>query len=236
MTFNTSLGFSWSLPLTDYIFPASDPRKPKFMLRKMLAQYVWDIAQLEDNPFTFVDVQTLLDGITVAGYSVQDHNQIINQAKALKSLLSLLDAPKKDLQKQLTLDLHSHVACEEALAWGVFRDGQVGISGTSHTPPRHEDLDEIFSNGITTIKYIVNPVEQALIYFLWASMNQFFYDGNKRTGRLVMNYILMSNNFYYLSVPADRKEDFNSLMVDFYNSKNADKVISFLLDCYKNWD
>lgn len=231
----TRLGIEWSDGGFQLI-PATDPRKPKFILKKLLAQYVWDITQLEDNPMSFLDVQTVLDGITVGGYKTEDFNQALNQAKALRELSNLVGNPEWSLSKKLATHLHSFVAREEALAWGEFRKGAVGISGTSYQPPPPELLDTIYESGINEIKKITNPVEKAVIYFFWASLNQFFYDGNKRTGRLVMNYLLMNNGYYYLTVPAEKKEEFNSGMVDFYNTRNADGMIRFMRDCYKNWD
>ncbi|CZR83213.1 hypothetical protein CDFC105_43918 [Clostridioides difficile] len=35
------------------------------------------MGNLENNPFTFPEVQTLLDGITVGGHKLSDQNQIL---------------------------------------------------------------------------------------------------------------------------------------------------------------
>lgn len=230
------LGFTWSPIANGVILPAKDLRKPNFILKKMLPEYVWDITQLEDNPMTFLDVQTLLQGTTVGGYRVEDQVQVLNQCSALKELSEIIAKQGGVLSRPFVQHLHSLVAKEEALTWGKFREGEVRIGGTDHIPPLVEQLDHVFEEQINVIQTLTNPVEQALIYFLWASMSQFFYDGNKRTARLVMNFILMRHGYYYLAVPADKKDEFNGNMVDFYNTKKADPMIQFLLSCYKNWD
>ncbi len=124
------------------------------------------------------------------------------------------------------------IAEEEALKWGCLRDGSVSIGGTKHKPPSHDLLDDLLLDGINEIKKIKNVFERALVYFCFGSINQFFYDGNKRTSRWVMNAILMNNEFNYLSVPGNKSDKFNEVMVGFYNSKNASEVMKFMLECY----
>ena len=47
-------------------------------VRQMISEFVYDMGNLENNPFTFPEVQTLLDGITVGGHKLSDQNQILN--------------------------------------------------------------------------------------------------------------------------------------------------------------
>ncbi len=132
--------------------------------------------------------------------------------------------------------MHARIACEEALCWGEFRNGQVGISGTAYQPPLAADLPRLYADGLASIGSISHPFERALAYFFWGAQKQFFYDGNKRTARAVMNYILMSHGYFYLSVPAAQREGFDQMMVDFYNEKDATAGMQWLLSCYKDWD
>ena len=209
--------------------------KSTFMLKKLHAEYVWDIVHLEGNPYTFLDIQTLLDGTTVGGHSLSDQAQVLNQSAALKELSATVKSSNVKIDKTLALRYHNLIAKEEALEWGCFRSGQVSISGTNYRPPPAEDLDSIFENGLKQILQIENTFERALIYFFFGALKQFFYDGNKRTSRLIMNTILMSSGYYYLSVPGKRKEEFDSMMVDFYNTKDATAGIEFMLSCYRDF-
>ena len=42
----------------------------------MLPEFIWDASMLEGNPFTFPEVMTLLDGVTVGGHKLSDQEQI----------------------------------------------------------------------------------------------------------------------------------------------------------------
>jgi len=203
------------------------------MLQRMLPEYVWDIVHLEGNPYSFVEVQTLLQGTTVAGYSLFEQMQILNQEKSINELKTVVKAENYTVNKNLLLRYHQCVAKEEALKWGVFRDGQVSISGTEYMPPAADELDTLFTKGMEAILAISHPFERALAYFFFGARNQFFYDGNKRTSRLVMNTILMQHGYYYLSIPGDRKSEFDEIMVNFYNTKDASQGFQFLIDCYQ---
>jgi Fic family protein len=134
------------------------------------------------------------------------------------------------------LQLHAKVAFEEALQWGCFRTGGVRIGGTSHVPPPADELDERHRRGLSVIERIEHPFERALVYYFWGALHQFFFDGNERTSRAVTNFILLRAGYYYLSVPGERKDAFDLMMVDFYEGREATTGMSFLLDCYRSWD
>ena len=52
-----------------------------------------------------------------------------------------------------------------------------------------------------------------MAYFLFGALQQFYFDGNKRTSRFMLNGILMLNGVDAISVPAARLQDFNEKMV-----------------------
>jgi Fic family protein len=203
-----------------------------YRLKKLMPEFVWDITHLEDNPYTFTEVQTLLEGTTVAGYTLADQKQVINQFESLKYLLQLIKYGTFELNQETILAAHKILAEGEALKWGCIRDGEVRIGGTEHKPPQAQHLNTLHLDGIAEISKIESAFERGLVYFCFGSINQFFYDGNKRTSRWAMNGVLMSNGYNYLSIPGDRKHDFNEAMIDFYNTKDATRVMKFLISCY----
>ncbi|MBE0508774.1 MAG: cell filamentation protein Fic, partial [Marinospirillum sp.] len=67
--------------------------------------------------------------------------------------------------------------------------------------------------------------------FLQMARNQFFWDVNKRTGRFMMNGILLSQGYPVINVPAKRQQEFNTLMLEFYDSNNMSAMNQFLRSC-----
>lgn len=208
-----------------------DKSRAVFRAKKMLEGIVYDTVALEDNPFTFPEVKTLLDGITVGGHKLSDEKQVLSQAKSWKCLLARVERNQFQLSKNLFLELHALVAEEEALTWGQFRDGAVSIAGTNHRPPPAVSLDGVFDGGIAEIHRINNPHEQAVAFFLFGSLNQFFWDGNKRTSRLMMNGWLLSHGYDVINIPAAKKLEFNQKMIRFYDSLDGTEMIDFMVRC-----
>jgi len=208
-----------------------DKERSLFLANKLFAEIIYDVAYLEGSPYTFPEVQTLLEGITVGGHKLDDEKLIINQSNSWKLLLEMVKKNEFTISKEVVLKLHTKVAKEEALKWGSFRDGQVYIAGTEWMPPAHEALDAIFKSVTKDIETIANPYEKGICLFLYMARNQFFYDGNKRTGRLMMNGIILSAGYEAISIPAKRKQAFNEKMIRFYNSGDTIEMLEFILSC-----
>ena len=208
-----------------------DVKRAVFRAKKILDGIVYDTVALEGNPFTFPEVKTLMEGITVGGHRVEDANQVLNQAQSWRRLFHLVENKRFSLSEDTAMQLHALVAKEEAPSWGVFRDGPVGIGGTDHRPPPHEKLPELFRQGAQALREIADPHERGMCTFLFASLHQFFWDGNKRTARLMMNGILLSEGYDAISVPAASRLEFNNRIVAFYDTKDATAMISFLAEC-----
>ena len=241
-----ALGFGWDRAITPNDVPVHSVERACFRFQKMLPEFVWDAGVLEGNPFTFPEVQTLLDGVTVGGHKLADQEQIMNLAESAKLLLTRVKSEHFKLDKATFCDLHEIVARNEALEWGHFRgEGQethytpdVGLGEFGrHTPlptiPGAPELNRVFSNGVNALNESdLQPLEKGLIFFLFGALQQFFFDGNKRTSRFMMNGVLMSNGIDAISVPAAQAQSFNENMVRFYLSKDATEMMNFLVGCH----
>ena len=225
-----SLGFTYD-PCAFSTSTLPDVRRACFRVRKVLEGIVYDTVALENNPFTFPEVKTLLEGVTVGGRQVSDANQVLNQAASWRKLLRQVETGAFAFDTDNFKVLHALVAKEEALTWGVFRDDQVSIAGTEFRPPAHTELEAIFERGVQTLTSIKDIHERAIATFLFGSLTQFFHDGNKRTSRLLMNGQLLSAGQDAISISARRKEEFNREMIRFYDSRDGSKMFAFLAEC-----
>lgn len=182
---------------------------------------------------TFPEIQTLLDGITVGGHKIEDERQVLNQEKSLELLLSLVKDKKFKLDKEIFMNLNYYVSFEESLTQGKFRTGTVTIGGTNYIPPAANELDEIFEEGKEEILKIENPIARGFVFFGFGSRNQFFWDGNKRTARLMANGLLMDNGYPVLNIKAESSLEFNKIMIKFYDTGDYNILLSFLIPYYK---
>lgn len=212
------------------IIPPIDKKKLIALSKKLLPDTIFNMASLEGNPFTYPEVQTLVDGITVGGHKVSDEQQIYDLRDSWNYLYDLISSDKFQLTKGTFDRINLIVAKNEALVSGKFRSSQVRIGGTEYLPPKAEELEGIFCSELPEIiERCESKRELAIELFLWGALNQFYYDGNKRTGRLVANGVLLSNGQGILNVRAKDKLEFNQLMIEFYETKKADNICDFLV-------
>jgi len=244
----SALGFNWNRLENLEAVSTHSMERVTFRFHQMLSVFVWDASVLEGNPFTYPEVKTLLDGVSVGGRKIFDQEQVLNLAESSKHLLALVKASKFSLDKATFTELHSLVARNEALEWGHFRGEGKEISYTPdvalgeqgrYTPlptlTGAPDLNRVFLQGVEELNnQVAHPFEKALAFFLFGALQQFFFDGNKRTSRFMMNGILMSAGIDAISVPAAKVQEFNEKMVRFYLDKDATEMMAFMVGCYES--
>mgnify|MGYP000706408492 FL=1 len=81
--------------------------KALFDAKRLIAQIVTDVVNLEDINYTVPEVQTLLDGITVGGHKLQDELITLNQIKAWQFLFASIEQGEFVVSKDYLLRLPS---------------------------------------------------------------------------------------------------------------------------------
>ena len=213
---------------------APEKNRALFVAEKSRTDFIYNTAALEGNPFTYPEVQTLLDGITVGGHKVTDAEQVLRLNQALSHVLSLVKDESFTISAQTAKELQGIVAKNEALTWGKFRDGVVYIGGTDYSVPPAEHLEEIFEIGTVALDQETDPIQKAFLVFLWGSLVQFFYDGNKRTSRFLCNGILLSSGYPPMMIQKQEQLEYNTIMTDFYNTQDATQALVWFYQRYKD--
>lgn len=211
-----------------------------FRLRKQLPELVWNAAALEGNTFTMPEVRTLLDGVTVGGKSLAEHTQILNLSEAFNELHALVAAAEFSVGEAVSNRLHGIVAVDESLDAGMLR-GQGSVQGDSggvrlmnggfvEFDPA-ADLPAEYAALLDSLAAFPDPREAALAYFCSATRSQFYFDGNKRTARLVASGLLMQAGFTALNIPHARRLEFNMALDELFSFDDATQLMGFLAEC-----
>ena len=203
------------------------PEQSLFLAKKKWDENVYCGMKMENRAVTFPQTQTILNGVNVLDVQLDDIQAILNMRDAWKFLLSTV---KEDITFEYWCKLNEYIARNEALEWGKLCTGSVGISGTDYEPPVPEkektthELKFIYSNANAS------ATDKALEFFTWGARGQFFWDGNKRTSLMLANKVLISAGAGIMTITDKYMEEFNSLLLDFYNTGNSDKLKQFLYD------
>lgn len=197
-----------------------------FLAKKRYDDNIYCGMRMENRAVTFPQTQTILNGVNVPSVQLDDIQAILNMRDAWRYLLNTVDVP---LTVEYICKLNEFIARNEALEWGKLRNGNVGISGSDYKPPIPEvsavesELNAILSENTT-------ETEKALNAFVWGARGQFFWDGNKRTSLTVANKILVTAGAGILTVTDKHMEEFNALLLDYYNTGKAEALKQFLYD------
>jgi Fic family protein len=235
-------GISWSDFDVEQIAPSA-PDRSRHRFRASLPDLIWNAAALEGNNFTLPEVKTLLEGVTVGGKRIEDEEQILALSAAYNRLDEMVNAGAFSLSKQVSDELHGLVAVHEAIEAGHFRgEGRVqgggtvslasggSVPGTEHGEGG-ELLRQHFEDLVDYLQSVDDPRRRALVYFASATRRQLYFDGNKRTARLMMTGELMSSGYDIVSVPFNRRLEYNNALDVLFERDDATDLLRFLATC-----
>ncbi len=140
------------------------------------------------------------EGLTIKGKSLKEHLEAKNHHEALEFLYELIDKNKKNtISEYLIKQMHSLVVNEsDSKIAGVYRTGNVFISGSDHEPPSGFEVAVKMEELIAWLKKEKNKhhvIELAAIMHHKLVAIHPFWDGNGRTARLIMNILIMNAGY-----------------------------------------
>ncbi len=202
------------------------PEQSIFLAKKKWDENVYCGMKMENRAVTFPQTRTILNGVNVPNVLIDDIQAILNMRDAWKFLLSTVNEP---VTLEYMCKLNEYIARNESLEWGKLRTGTVGISGTEYVPPipKQEQVEQELEEILNTD---TSSTEKAFSAFVWGTRGQFFWDGNKRTSLTLANKILVTSGAGILTITDKYMEQFNVLLIDYYNSGESEKLKKFLYE------
>ena len=200
------------------------PEQSLFLAKKKRDENVYCGMRMENRNITFPQTKTILQGINVPSVQLDDIQAVLNMRDAWRFLLGSLGEP---LTFEYWCKLNEYIARNEALEWGKLRTGSVGISGTDYVPPVPVE-DQVRTEFHSIMSSNATATEKALEAFVWGARGQFFWDGNKRTSMTLANKILVPAGAGLLTITDNHMEQFNTLLLDYYNTGEKEDIKDFL--------
>ena len=197
-----------------------------FLAKKKWDENVYCGMKMENRNITFPQTKTILNGVNVPNVQLDDIQAVLNMRDAWRYVLASMDTP---VDLDYMCKLNDYIARNEALEWGKLRTGRVGISGTDYQPPI-----PVYDNAAQELKAILDSdssaTDKALTAFAWGARSQLFWDGNKRTSLVLANRILIEAGAGMLTINDRNMEQFNELLVAYYNTGDSEKLKQFLYE------
>jgi fido (protein-threonine AMPylation protein) len=153
---------------------------------------------IEGNTLSLRETQLVIEhGVTIGGHSLREHLEATNHAAAYRRLLDLArdTAP---LSIASILELHRLVTDRVLDEAGQFRRGAVSIRGSQLQPPPAREVPPLMDQWLAWLEgegRSFDPVPRATIAHHGFLAVHPFLDGNGRTGRLLLNLLLMRDGY-----------------------------------------
>ncbi len=218
-------------------FTKETEKLPKDIYRKELERFIielsWKSSRIEGNTYSLLDTETLIkQSIEAPGHPKEEAIMILNHKKAFETILAYKNGYKKIRLSEIT-QLHNVLIKDLSISAGI-RNEAVGITGTTYRPLDNSwQVKEALEKTIAAINGSTYPLEKALIAIVFVSYIQPFADGNKRTGRMLANAILMAYDFYPLSYRSLDETTFKEALILFYEQHSIVQFKKIILNQYQ---
>ena len=194
-----------------------------------LTRLVYTNSRFEGLTTTLPQTQTIIDGMSVSGVSVEDINTIVQLKRGWQFIINQPTPLTFKMEKKI----NEIVARDDALIPGEIRTGHSEVAivnGDTYVPivPSEDDEEGFFEKVMNDTSR--SATDKALTIMYRNMRNQIFWDGNKRSATLAANKIMIDNGAGLINVPLDLWETWNKLISEYYVTGKMDELKQWTYD------
>ena len=199
-------------------------------LERLTIELSWKSAQIEGNTYSLLETERLFkEKQEAANKTKEEAIMLLNHKDAIGYLMD-----HKDLAQTLDLrtieDIHS-ILIKDLNVGRNIRSRVVGITGTAYKPLDNEfQIRDSLKLTCDLINSKGNGFEKAFLAVVLISYIQPFEDGNKRTGRMISNALLVADGACPLSYRSIDSLEYKKAMLLFYEQNNLAAFKDIFLD------
>lgn len=197
---------------------------------EFLIEYTYNSNAIEGNTLTLQETALVLEGVTIDKKPLKDHLEAVGHRDAFLYVQDLVK-DKVPFSESIIKQIHTLVLMNRPEDRGVYRRIPVKIMGAYHVPSDPILVPEQMENLIAEFagNNKLHPIERAALFHLKFEGIHPFVDGNGRTGRLILNLMLMQAGYPPINVKySDRKRYYEAF--DSYYRDNDKSTFIHLID------
>lgn len=195
----------------------------------------------------FVYNTNAIEGSTIAEDEVPEilrktksENEEETETKGVARAVEYIRRTKQDLSLSLLLKLHKLCFEGSKPFAGKFREVNVVVKNSagqiSHTGVPKEELKDYLNDLVKW--YDKNKVKFKPLVLASILHNQFehihpFQDGNGRVGRLLLNFILLKNNYPPINIMLEDRQKYYQTLQEYSKNDSLKPTLQFLINQYK---
>ena len=185
-------------------------------LQRFVIKFSWKSSRIEGNTYTLFETQNLIENRSQANNrTTAEAIMILNHKNAFDHVLTYRPRFRDPTLEDL-FALHAILTKDLSVAAGI-RTRPVRITGTRYMPFADErKLQTAMEELVRESRRAAHPAERAFLLLTGIAYLQPFEDGNKRTGRLAANAVLLAHDLPPLSYRSVDENEYREAVVAFY--------------------
>lgn len=196
--------------------------------REFIAEFTYNSNAIEGNTLTLQETALVMKGLTVDGKPLRDHLEAVGHRDAYLYVQQLVST-KTLITEKVIREIHSLVLVDKPEDRGVYRSIPVRITGSRHESPQPFLVPVQMEKIIRTLyKGRRHPIEKAASFHLDFEGVHPFVDGNGRTGRLILNLMLMQCGYPPINVKFSDRKRYYDCFDAYYENNTASPMVKLV--------
>lgn len=211
-----------------------DRRRPltsgelKRLQDEFLVEFTYNSNAIEGNTLTLQETALALEGVTIDKKPLKDHLEAVGHRDAFLYIVSLVN-DKVPISERIIREIHSLVLINKPEDKGVYRRIPVKIMGAHHEPPQPYLVPVQMERLVADLsRDNRHTIETAALFHLDFEGIHPFIDGNGRTGRLILNLMLMRAGYPPIDVKFTDRRKYYSCFDSYYRNNDASPIVNMV--------
>ncbi len=202
----------------------------KRLQEEFLVEFTYNSNAIEGNTLTLRETALVLEGFTIDQKPLKHHLEAVGHRDAFLYIEQLV-ADKVPISEKIIKDIHSLVLMDKPDDKGVYRRIPVKIVGAYHEPPQPYlvpiQMEQLIAGQKETKRH---PIENTALFHLDFEGIHPFTDGNGRTGRLILNLMLIQQGYPPIDVKFSDRKRYYACFDAYYRDKSAAPMVTMISD------
>ncbi len=217
-------------PLFAKIDSLKEKNKGKKPRKDFLVDFIYNSNAIVGNSINKEETSMVLEGKTIDKKPLKDHLETVGGRDAYNYMLELV-AKKSVLNEELIKNIHSLVLLDKPEYKGVYRHMPVKVLGAFHLPPEpYKISNKIFKLLDEFSKSKAHPIEKAAYFLLKFEGIHPFFNGNSRTGRIILNMNLIKNGYLPITIKKGDKIRYYECIDSFYRDGTTEAMVKLIAE------
>ncbi|MDR0424270.1 MAG: Fic family protein [Clostridiales Family XIII bacterium] len=200
---------------------------------EFLVEFTYNSNAIEGNTLTLQETALALEGVTIDQKPLKDHLEAIGHRDAFLYVCSLV-SDNVSVSERIIKEIHSLVLMNRPEDKGIYRRIPVTIMGAFHEPPQPYlvpvQMENIVRELAADRRHIL---ETCAVFHLNFEGVHPFIDGNGRTGRLILNLMLMQAGYPPINVKFADRRRYYDCFDSYYRNGDASPMIAMVCEYAK---